>query len=144
MASTASDGKRTAPSARNKQEMDIYVAAPEGAYLYEPKGNMLKPIIEGDIRGLTGIQPYVKNAAVNLVYVADTAKMDKAPVDQVALWMGADSGVIAENVYIFCAGEGLVTVLRALIDKPALAAALKLRPEQTITFSQSVGYPKKA
>ncbi len=138
------DGKRTAPSARNKQEMDIYVAAPEGAYLYEPKGNMLKPIIEGDIRGLTGIQPYVKNAAVNLVYVADTAKMDKGPVDQVALWMGADSGVIAENVYIFCAGEGLVTVLRALIDKPALAAALKLRPEQTITFSQSVGYPKKA
>ncbi len=139
-----SDGKRTAPSARNRQEIDIYVAAPEGAYLYEPKGNILKPVVEGDIRGLTGTQPYVKTAAVNLVYVADTAKMDKAPPDQTALWMGADTGVIAENVYLFCAGEGLVTVLRAMIDRPALAKALKLRPEQTITFSQSVGYPKKA
>ena len=138
------DGKRTAPSARNRQEIDIYVAAPEGAYLYEPRGNILKPVVEGDIRGLTGSQPFVKTAAVNLVYVADTAKMDKAPPDQMALWMGADTGVIAENVYLFCAGEGLVTVVRALIDRPVLAKALKLRPEQTITLSQSVGYPKKA
>ncbi|MCG6533570.1 MAG: SagB/ThcOx family dehydrogenase [Syntrophales bacterium LBB04] len=138
-----SDGKRTAPSARNRQEIDIYVAAPDGLYLYDPKGNVLKPILAEDIRALTGTQPYVKEAAVNLVYVADLTKMGDMAQDEKMLWMGGDTGVIVENVYLFCAAEGLATVVRALIDRPALAKAMKLRPDQMITLSQSVGYPKK-
>ena len=138
------DGKRTAPSARNRQEIDIYVAAPDGLYLYDPKANMLKPILAEDIRALTGTQPYVKEAAVNLIYVADTTRMGEMAHDEKMLWMGGDTGVIVENVYLFCAAEGLATVVRALIDRPALAKAMKLRPDQTITLSQSVGYPKKA
>ena len=138
------DGKRTAPSARNRQEIDIYVAAPDGLYLYDPKANVLKPILAEDIRALTGTQPYVKEAAVNLVYVADTSKMGEMAQDEKMLWMGGDTGVIVENVYLFCAAEGLATVVRALIDRPALAKAMKLRPDQMITLSQSVGYPKKA
>jgi nitroreductase len=137
------DGKRTAPSARNRQEIDIYVAAPEGLYLYDAKANVLQPILAGDIRGLTGTQGYVKQAAVNLVYVADTAKMGEMTAETRALWMGADTGCIAENVYLYCAAEGLATVVRASIDRPALAKAMKLRPEQEITLAQSVGYPKK-
>ena len=137
------DGKRTAPSARDRQEIDIYVAAPDGLYLYDPRGNLLKPIVSEDIRGLTGTQPYVKQAAVNLVYVADIPKMGEMAQEQRILWMGADTGVIAENVYLFCAAEGLATVLRAMIDRPALAKVMKLRPDQVITLSQSVGYPGK-
>jgi nitroreductase len=89
------------------------------------------------------MQPFVKQAAANLVYVADTTKMGDLPEEQRLLWMGADTGVIVENVYLFCAAEGLATVVRAMIDRPALAKAMKLRPDQTITLSQSVGYPKK-
>lgn len=137
------DGKRTAPSARNRQEIDIYVAAPEGLYLYDAKANVLQPILAGDIRGLTGAQDFVKQAAVNLVYVADTSKMGEMTPESKALWIGADTGCIAENVYLYCAAEGLATVVRANIDKPALAKAMKLRPEQEITLAQSVGYPKK-
>jgi nitroreductase len=138
------DGKRTAPSARNRQEIDIYVAASDGLYVYDPKGNVLKPILSEDIRALTGTQPYVKEASVNLVYVADTSKMGEMAHDEKMLWMGGDTGVIVENVYLFCAAEGLATVVRALIDRPALSKVMRLRSDQTITLSQSVGYPKKS
>jgi nitroreductase len=138
------DGKRTAPSARNRQEMDIYVATANGLYLYDPKQSMLKPILDQDIRALAGTQSYVKEAAANLIYVADTTKMGEMPQEQRLLLMGADTGVIVENVYLFCAAEGLAVVVRAMIDKPALAKAMKLRPDQFITLSQSVGHPKKA
>jgi nitroreductase len=134
------DGHRTAPSARNRQEIDIYVAAPDGLYLYDPKGSLLKPLVGEDIRGLTGTQPFVRQAAVNLVYVADTSRMGEMASEERALWMGADTGVIVENVYLFCAAEGLATVVRAMIDRPALAKAMKLRPDQIITLSQSVGF----
>ena len=137
------DGKRTAPSASNRQEIDIYVATPEGLYLYVAKANMLKPILAGGIRELTGAQAFVKQAAVNLVYVADTSKMGDMKPENKALLIGADTGFIAENVYLYCAAEGLATVVRAWIDKPALAKAMKLRPGQEITLAQSVGYPKK-
>jgi nitroreductase len=137
------DGKRTAPSARNRQVIDIYVAAPDGLYSYDAKANILKPIEAGDIRGLTGTQPYVKQAAVNLVYVADMSKIGDLPPEEKAFIPVADTAFIAQNVYLYCAAEGLATVVRALIDKPALAKAMKLRPDQTITLAQSVGYPKK-
>lgn len=137
------DGKRTAPSARNRQEIDIYVAAPDGLYLYDAKGNLLKSIMAEDIRSLTGMQPFVKQAAVNLVYVADTGKMGDMPQEQRSLWMGADTGAIVQNVYLFCTAEGLVTVVRATIDRPVLAKAMRLRSDQTITLSQSIGYPQK-
>jgi nitroreductase len=137
------DGKRTAPNARDRRDIDIYIAAPDDLYVYDPKGSLLRPIAAGDMRGLCGTQAYVKQAAVNLVYVVDLTKMGEMPQDQKLLWMGANTGVIAENVYLFCAAEGLATVVRAMIDRPALAKAMKLRPDQAITLSQSVGYPKK-
>jgi nitroreductase len=145
------DGKRTAPTANNKQEMDIYVAIAKGLYLYDATANLLNPLLADDIRGLTGIpaQPYVKDAAANLVYVADYSKMKNYFFGTVReevkdLYTAAATGLISQNVYLFCAAEGLATVVRAEIDRPALASVMKLRPDQKIILAQSVGYPKKA
>ncbi len=137
------DGKRTAPSARNWQDMDIYVILPDGAYLYDAKVNQLKLIVAEDLRGLAGTQPFVKEAPVNLVYVSDNAKMgDKTPNEAKILYSGAHAGLISQNVYLYCASEGLATVVRALIDIPALSKTMKLRSDQKIILAQSVGYPK--
>ncbi len=136
------DGKRTAPSARNWQDMDIYVILANGLYLYDAKANQLKLILAEDLRGLAGIQAYVKEAPVNLVYVSDYARMGETPNEAKILLSGSHAGFISQNVYLFCASEGLATVVRALIDIPALSKAMRLRPDQKIILAQSVGYPK--
>ena len=136
-------GKRTAPSAMNWQEVDIYVALPEGLYVYNAKGNKLDPILAEDVRGATGVQPFVKDAAMNLVYVADFAKTGKSSVEDRNFYSGADVGFIAQNVYLFCASEGLAVVVRGSVDRVALAKLMKLRPDQKILLAQTVGYPKK-
>ena len=135
-------GKRTSPTAQNKQEIDIYVSTAEGIYLYDPKENILKPMVAGDLRSYTGTQDFVKDAPVNLVYVADVTKMSDRPEVDKMMWAGADTGFISENVYLFCASEGLATVVRANVDRPKLAEVMKLRPDQKITFTQTIGYPK--
>ena len=92
---------------------------------------------------MTCTQAYVKDAAINLVYVADYAKAGNSSKEEKDLWSACDTGFIAQNVYLYCTSEGLNTVVRGLIDKPALAKVMKLRPDQKIILSQSVGYPKK-
>jgi SagB-type dehydrogenase family enzyme len=136
-------GKRTAPSAVNWQEIDIYVATADGLYLFDAKVHMLNPVLSEDIRALTGRQPFVKEAPLNLVYVADFSRMGKATNEDKEFYSAADTGFIAQNVYLYCASEGLATIVRASIDRPALAKVMKLRPDQKITLAQSVGYPKK-
>jgi len=135
-------GKRTAPSARNWQEIDIYVATADGLYLYDAKAHALKPVLAGDIRAITGSQPFVREAPVNLIYVADFSRMGQAEVDEKVLYSAADTGFISQNVYLYCASEGLATVVRGSVDRPALAKAMKLRPDQRVILAQSVGYPK--
>ncbi len=136
------DGRRTAPTASNRQEIDVYVATGKGLYLYDAKANLLNPLLAEDIRAKTGKQAYVKDA-VNLVYVADYSKMGTASDEDKILFSACATGSISENVYLYCASEGLATVVRANIDKPALASVMKLRPDQKIVLAQSVGYPKK-
>ena len=133
---------RTAPSAMNMQEIDIYVAKADGLYLYDPMANMLMPVIPEDIRALTGRQAFVKQAAVNLIYVADLSKMSRLSAGDADFYAAADTGFISENVYLFCASAGLATVVRGMIDKPALAKAMKLRPDQKIVLAQTVGSPQ--
>jgi len=137
------DGRRTAPSAMNWQEVDVYVVTPEGVYLYEAEANTLEPVLSGDFRAATGTQSFVKDAAVNLVYVADFSKIGAQASPDAETYTAADVGFIAQNVYLYCASEGLVTVVRASIDKAALAKTLNLRPNQKIILAQSLGYPKK-
>lgn len=139
----ADSGRRTAPSGQNLQEIDVYVVTAEGAYLYDAKTHGLTPIASGDHRAITGKQSFVKDAPVTLVFVADHAKMAKLGAEEKDLYAAAGAGAISQNVYLFCASEGFATGVRASIDRPALAATLKLRSDQKILLAQTVGYPKK-
>jgi SagB-type dehydrogenase family enzyme len=134
-------GKRTVPSARNWQEVEVYAVMEDGTYLYDAKANILRAVATGDQRKLTGFQDFVASAPLNLVYVADTTKMKTSPEEDLALYLGADTGFISQNVYLFCASEGLATVVRASVDRKALAEALKLPEQKKITLVQTVGYP---
>ncbi len=136
-------GLRTAPTASNRQEIDIYVTTADGVFLYDAKSHSLQVVAKEDLRGQTGKQPFVSVAAVNLVYVADYAKMSKATDENKLIYSSADTGFIAQNVYLFCASEGLATVVRGMVDREALAKALKLRPDQRIVLAHTVGHPKK-
>jgi nitroreductase len=134
---------RTAPSSMNQQEIDIYVATVDGVYLFDAKRRQLRPILKQDIRALTGQQAYVQDAPVNLIFVADLAKMIQTRAEHRDLYAAADTGFVSQNVYLYCASEGLATVVRGTIDRASLAAIIKLRPDQKIILAQSVGYPKK-
>ena len=136
------DGRRTAPSASNRQEIDVYVVMADGAYLYDAPANTLKPVAPADLRKFAGTQAYVAGAPVNLVYVADTAKLGGDDAARLAT-ANADTGFIAQNVYLFCASEGLGTVVRGSVNRDDLGKALNLRATQRITLAQSVGYAKK-
>jgi len=135
-------GKRTAPSAMDWQETEIYVATADGLYLYDAKTLQLKPVLRGDVRPQAGTQSFVKDAPVNLVYVADLAKTRGSSPER-DLFVAADAGFIAQNVYLFCASEGLATVVRGSIDRSALSRAMRLRPDQRVVLAQTVGYPGK-
>ncbi len=139
----ADSGKRTAPSAVNWQNIDIYAALADGLYLYEPKGHKLIQVVAEDIRPLTGLQEFVKTAPLNLIYVADLAKIPRGNEEEKRFYSAAHTGFISQNVYLYCASEGLATVVRAMINREELAKAMHLRPEQQIILAQTVGYPKK-
>lgn len=136
-------GKRTAPSAMNWQEIDVYVALADGLYLYDAKAHILELVLAEDIRAATGLQAFVKDAPVNLVFVTDLSRMGGVPADQKDFYSAADTGFISQNVYLYCASEGLATVVRGYVDRPALAKVMKLRPDQKVILAQTVGYPKK-
>ena len=134
--------KRTAPSSMNRQEMDVYAVTVEGVYLYNAKENILTLVVAGDLRAQTGRQPYVATAPLNLVYVADYSRMGESSNEAKAFTSGADTGFIAQNVYLYCASQGLATVVRGNIDKPVLEKAMQLRSECKVVLAQTVGYPK--
>jgi nitroreductase len=135
-------GQRTAPSAMDSQEIDVYVATPEGLYLYAPKTNGLKPIVAEDLRARTGGQDFMKQAPVTLIFVADLPRLAKAKPETRPVYAFFDAGCISQNVYLYCASAGLATVVHEL-DRAPLTAAMKLRPEQQIIMAQAVGYPKE-
>jgi SagB-type dehydrogenase family enzyme len=136
------NGRLTAPSAVNWQEIDIYVAMSEGLYLYSAKEHILKPVLNRDIRALTGKQSFVKEAPVNLIYVADLSKISRANIEEKNFYPAVDTGFISQNVYLYCASEGLATVVRGMVDKEALSKAMNLRDNQKIMLAQTVGYPE--
>ncbi len=132
---------RTAPSARNWQEMDVYVVTADGAFVYDAQAQRLKLVSPGDHRAATGEQEFVAGAPVNLVLVADLARMADATSDDRALYSALDAGCIAQNVYLYCAAAGLGCVVRGLVDRERLSPLLHLAPGQRIIVAQSVGYP---
>jgi len=135
-------GKRTAPSTMDMREIDIYVAKAEGLYLYDAGKHALSLTLKQDIRALTGKQTFVQEAPVNFIFVADFGKMEQAAAEQRMFYAATDTGFISENVYLYCASEGLATVVRGWFDETPLAKAMKLRDNQKIILTQTVGYPK--
>lgn len=136
------EGWRTAPSALNAQEIDVYVALPSGAYLYDAAANLLQLIVSSDLRSVTGYQDFVDEAPLDLVFVADYSRTKLVPVVMRESYAAAAAGAISQNVYLFAASNGLATVIRAWIDREAIANALGLSHDQQVLLSQTVGYPK--
>ena len=137
------DGKRTAPSAKDCREADIYVVLKQGAYLYDAKSNKLDLVVAEDLRSLAATQAFATNAPVSLVFVADLARMGNGSAEEKKTFANIDVGYISQNAYLYCASEGLATGARASVDRKALGIKLKLRPDQMIVLGQSVGYPKR-
>lgn len=135
------DGYRTAPSARNWREIDVYVALSRGLYRFDPHRVTLEFVRNADLREASGQQEFVAVAPVSLIFVADHARMAGASAKERDFYGAADTGVISQNVYLYCASAGLATVVRGLIDRPMLARLMNLRPDQRITLAQTVGYP---
>jgi len=137
---------RTAASASNSQEIDLYVALPEGVYLYEAITHRLTPVVAGDFRRRSGRRSAAR-APVNIFYVVDIAKYKKAPFQEPGLrdpevqksYYYVATGLIAQNVYLFAASQGLAAHFHNC-DKRNTPKEFKLRPEQRVLFSQTVGY----
>lgn len=133
-------GGRTAPSAHDMQEIDIYAALPEGLFLYDAQAHALCKVSDRDLRAQAGKQSFTAQAPLTLIYVADLTRMrNEEPRD---FYAAADTGFISQNAYLFCASEGLATVVFAWIDREALAEAMGLSASQRIVLGQSVGFPR--
>jgi len=142
---------RTAASASNSQEIDLYVAMPEGVYLYEAVPHRLIPVCAGDLRELAinyGQKGMGANAPARIIYVVDIAKFAKAGFQEPGLYdpevqksyYFADTGLIAGNVAVFAASQGLTAWFHNC-QKEALAVKLRLKPYQRALFAQTVGWP---
>lgn len=137
------DGKRTAPSAMNRQEVDVYVVMKTGAYLYDAKEHALKPVTAGDYRAaVAGPQDFAKEAPVSLVLVADLARLGDPASDRTKLMASVDVGIVCQNINLACTGLGLATVPRATMDQDVLRKALKLNDNQLLLMNNPVGYPQ--
>jgi SagB-type dehydrogenase family enzyme len=132
--------RRTVPTSQNKQEIDIYLSTREGLYLYDAQQHALVTIHNRDIRAITGMQPYVATAPANIVIVANLSKMagDRQVNIQTA---NIDAGFVSQNLYLYCASEGLATVVRGSVDREKLSPEMGLSPDQYIVVAQTVGYP---
>lgn len=137
-------GGRTAPSAMNCQEIDIYVALPAGLYRYVSVTHALERVVSSDVRRVTGYQDFVDEAALDLVYVADHSRMKLVPAAQRQLYASVAAGAMAQNVYLYCASAGLSTVIRAWIDRRALSEAMGLPADHEVLLAQTVGNPRRS
>jgi SagB-type dehydrogenase family enzyme len=138
-------GHRTAPSAVDWQNIDIYITTADGLFLYDPIKHELKVLGKEDVRAVSGQQDFVKTAPLNLIYVADIAKasFQGKRMDTAETWSFAGVGFIAQNVYLYCASENLACIVRAMVDPVAIAKTLKLGPDQKVILAQTVAHFKK-
>jgi nitroreductase len=135
-------GDRTAPYWRHLMVIDVYAVRADGVWLYDPKRHALVQQSDGDLRAVTGLQDFVAAAPLNLVYVAHGERMQDISAEERRLYASVDAGFIGQNVYLYCASEGLATVFRGAVDQQKLGQAMGLGTGQFVTFAQTVGYPR--
>jgi nitroreductase len=138
-------GKRTAPSSYNWQDITLYVFTADGVWTYDAPKHALRLVKTGDQRRLAGLQSFVWEAPLSIVYVSDQSTMQQGeqvfPHDVKLLIGGIDAGHISQNVYLFCASEGLGAVARASVDGNAFSNAFDLPQHQKVILGQTIGYP---
>lgn len=137
----ADTGGRTAPSAHGVNEIDVYVALPEGVYQYEPASHRLRLKHAVDARNLTGYQDFVGSAPLDLVYVVNHVRADQFPQSQRDSFAGIAVGAIAQNVSLYCASAGLACVVRGWLNHRLLANAMSLNEDEIPVLAQTVGHP---
>lgn len=130
------DDKRTAPTANNRQELELYVVLKDGIYFYNAKEHKLTLVNKGDYRKNAGMQEFVAQAPLNILFVSDSEKASSSNYSY------TNCGFISQNIYLYCASEGLGTVVRGSFDKKVLHDLLKLPATQEVLLSQTVGYEK--
>lgn len=130
------EDKRTAPTANNRQELELYLVMKSGIYFYNAREHRLALVKKGDYRKSAGTQTYVANAPVNILFVSDSGKASGKN------YAYTDCGFVSQNIYLFCASEGLATVVRGSYDKKVLEELLQLPANQEVLLTQTVGYPK--
>ena len=128
------EDKLTIPTALNKQEVSVYVITPEGAWLYAAKEHKLVQVTDKDVRDYAAAQDYAKKAPLNIAIVSDKELMAND------IFAGTDAGAAMQNIYLWCAANGVGTVTRGSFDKEGLAKALNLKPSQRVILVQTVGY----
>ncbi|MCX6334937.1 MAG: SagB/ThcOx family dehydrogenase [Bacteroidia bacterium] len=135
------DGFRTVPASKNWYEYDIYVLKSDGWFLYEVAKHTLLKMGSEDLRIYGGTQDFVKTAPVILVFVVDFERMTGTTDDLKKFFSAVDLGYISQNVYLWCASEGLATIILGQVDKPKVHEVLKLKPNQQVVLSQPVAFP---
>ena len=136
------DGKRTAPSAMNRQEIDVYLLNKDGAYLYDHTTHTLKGLVRGDFRkAVAAQQEWAALAPVSIVLVANLEKLGDPASVNTRITAGMDAGIVSQNIYIFCAAAGLATVTRGTMNKDELKTVLNLSDTQELMLNNPVGFP---
>ena len=128
------EDKLTIPTALNRQEVTIYAIMPDGAYRYDARNNVLVQVTDQDIRPMAGKQPFAVEALLNIAIVSDKAKMDHD------IFAGVAVGAVVQNIYLWCASNGIGTVTRGGFDGESLAKALNLGETERVMMVQTVGY----
>ena len=134
------DGRKTVPTARNKQNQSVYAFTADGVYFYNNKTHSLVPVLKGDYRKICGKQSFHQKAPLVLLFVADMSAIGETPELQ-SLYAGNHSGHASQNVYLYAASKGLSTVVCNMVDKKNLARRMKLGPQYTVILTQPVGVP---
>jgi SagB-type dehydrogenase family enzyme len=136
------EGKRTAPSAVNWQEIGIYVALKDGLFYYDGQKHELIKKLDRDLRDKCGMQPFLKDASLVLIFVADFSKMTGEVAQSPGkkeFYSAVDTGFISQNVYLFCSFKKLSTIVLGRVDKESLAKAMNLNENQKVILTQPVG-----
>lgn len=133
---------RTAPSAMNCREILLYVVGKTAVYRYSPEENKLVFVKEGDFRAATGMQPFAGEAPLNILLVADSERMGRMDDAARAKYSATDAAFVSANLYLYCASEGLATVVRGAFDPDLIARSIGLPPTQRTILVQTIGYPK--
>ncbi|MEG0837703.1 MAG: nitroreductase family protein [Akkermansia sp.] len=141
---TRPDGRRTAPTARNAQEIELYVVLKDAVYLFDYVNNKLKLVLQGDIRPIIGNQPFVTKAPVNILMVLNYDKINWMPnrADK-KLYGAVDSGFIDQNIYLYCTSVGMSSVFRAAgLQREEIRKKLNLPESYEVLYAHTVGFPK--